>query len=338
MNVILEVLQTESADLVFFEVFLESGYLFCCDFDFDCFGFFLFCHFMFSFVLCRFVLRIPVLIHVTTSYDGNDCRGGFPVLRPVYFESQNGKLFQESQIGFLVLFLLLWELAARFNWIDAFIFSSPSRIWKQLGALSQTGDLWKHIFVSTKETVLGFLIATVLGTLVAVVLWWSKSLQDIFEPYLVVLNSLPKIALGPIIIIWVGAGEKAIVTMAVLISVIITTISMLNGFIGTSPDKVLLLKTMNASKFQIFTKLVFPSNIPTLLSTLKINVGLSWVGTIMGEYLNSKAGLGYLIVYGGQVFKLDLVMACTVVLCVLAAIMYLVVALMEKFLVKWKNN
>ena len=227
------------------------------------------------------------------------------------------------QIGFLVLFLLLWELAARFNWIDAFIFSSPSRIWKQLGALSQTGDLWKHIFVSTKETVLGFLIATVLGTLVAVVLWWSKSLQDIFEPYLVVLNSLPKIALGP---------------MAVLISVIITTISMLNGFIGTSPDKVLLLKTMNASKFQIFTKLVFPSNIPTLLSTLKINVGLSWVGTIMGEYLNSKAGLGYLIVYGGQVFKLDLVMACTVVLCVLAAIMYLVVALMEKFLVKWKNN
>lgn len=123
------------------------------------------------------------------------------------------------QIGFLVLFLLLWELAARFNWIDAFIFSSPSRIWKQLGALSQTGDLWKHIFVSTKETVLGFLIATVLGTLVAVVLWWSKSLQDIFEPYLVVLNSLPKIALGPIIIIWVGAGEKAIVTMAVLISV-----------------------------------------------------------------------------------------------------------------------
>ena len=242
------------------------------------------------------------------------------------------------QIGFLVLFLLLWELAARFNWIDAFIFSSPSRIWKQLGALSQTGDLWKHIFVSTKETVLGFLIATVLGTLVAVVLWWSKSLQDIFEPYLVVLNSLPKIALGPIIIIWVGAGEKAIVTMSVLISVIITTISMLNGFIGTSPDKVLLLKTMNASKFQIFTKLVFPSNIPTLLSTLKINVGLSWVGTIMGEYLNSKAGLGYLIVYGGQVFKLDLVMACTVVLCVLAAIMYLVVALMEKFLVKWKNN
>ena len=102
MNVILEVLQTESADLVFFEVFLESGYLFCCDFDFDCFGFFLFCHFMFSFVLCRFVLRIPVLIHVTTSYDGNDCRGGFPVLRPVYFESQDGKLFQESQIGFLV--------------------------------------------------------------------------------------------------------------------------------------------------------------------------------------------------------------------------------------------
>ena len=127
-------------------------------------------------------------------------------------------------------------------------------------------------------------------------------------------------------------------TMAVLISVIITTISMLNGFIGTSPDKVLLLKTMNASKFQIFTKLVFPSNIPTLLSTLKINVGLSWVGTIMGEYLNSKAGLGYLIVYGGQVFKLDLVMASIVVLCLLAALMYYGVAYMEKKLVKWRMH
>lgn len=247
-------------------------------------------------------------------------------------------LILACQIGFLVLFLLLWELAARFNWIDAFIFSSPSRIWKQLMLLAQSGDLWKHIYVSTKETILGFLIATAIGTLVAIVLWWSKSLQEIFEPYLVVLNSLPKIALGPIIIIWVGAGEKAIVTMAVLISVIITTISMLNGFIRTSPDKILLLKTMNASRLQIFVKLIFPSNIPTLLSTLKINVGLSWVGTIMGEYLNSKAGLGYLIVYGGQVFKLDLVMACTVVLCVLAALMYLIVSLAEKFLVKWQNN
>ena len=112
---------------------------------------------------------------------------------------------------------------------------------------------------------------------------------------------------------------------------------MLNGFNNTDANKVLLLKTMNATKTQIFCKLIFPSNISTLMSTLKINVGMAWIGTIMGEYLTSKAGLGYLILYGGQVFKLDLVMTCILVLCIVAGIMYLIVALLEKTLVRWKN-
>lgn len=250
---------------------------------------------------------------------------------------QRKLLILSGQIGFLILFLALWQILTDCGVLDSFITSSPSKICLQLKNLSITGELFRHVWVSTKETLIGFVLGTLIGTVTAIILWWSPLLNKIFEPYLVVLNSLPKVALGPIIIIWAGTGQTAIVTMAVLISVVITTITMLNGFNETDENKILLLKTMNATKFQIFTKLVFPSNLPTLLSALKINVGMAWIGTIMGEYLTSKAGLGYLILYGGQVFKLDLVMTCILVLCVVAAVMYLIVARIEKMLIKWRN-
>jgi NitT/TauT family transport system permease protein len=159
-------------------------------------------------------------------------------------------------------------------------------------------------------------------------------LRRVIEPYIVVLNSLPKIALGPIIIVWCGSGSKAIIFMAVLISIIVAIMTMLNGFLATDKNKVLLLKSMGANKLQILTKLVIPSSLQTLISMLKISVGMAWIGSIMGEYLVSRAGLGYLIVYGGQVFKLYLVMASTVILCALAAIMYSLVALIEKIIIK----
>ena len=239
-----------------------------------------------------------------------------------------------SQIGVLVALLCLWELAAQLKWIDSFITSSPSRIWTTLAELVQNGTLWHHVWVSTWETVVGFAIGTTLGYCVAVILWWNDFLRRVFEPYVVVLNSLPKIALGPIIIIWAGTGKASIITMAVLISVVITTITILNGFTETSNEKQLLLRSMGANKFQIFTKLVAPSNVPTLMATLKINVGMAWIGSIMGEYLVSKEGLGYLLIYGSQVFRLDLVMTCTIVLCLLAGVMYALVAFLEKIAVK----
>ena len=239
-----------------------------------------------------------------------------------------------TQVGVLLLLLALWELAATLGWIDSFIMSSPSRIWKTLTELIVGGTLWRHMGVSLLETLAGFAIGTAIGYFVAVILWWNTFLKDVFEPYVVVLNSLPKIALGPIIIIWAGTGKASIITMAVLISVVITTITILNGFIGTDKEKALLLQSMGANKLQIFTKLVAPANVPTLMATLKINVGMAWIGSIMGEYLVSKEGLGYLIVYGSQVFRLDLVMTCTIVLCLLAGVMYAIVALLEKIVVK----
>lgn len=236
--------------------------------------------------------------------------------------------------GLLVLIIAVWELLARIGAIDSFITSCPSRIWETFISLCEDGSLFTHAGVTLYETVVSFLLATVFGTLIAIGLWWCDTLRNVLEPHLVVLNALPKIALGPIIIIWVGAGTGAIIVMALMISLIITVLSTLNGFMEVDKGKLTLMDTMNATKFQKLTYLVLPANVPTIISALKINVGLCWVGTIMGEYLVSRAGLGYLIIYGGQVFQLDLVMTSTVVLCVLAALMYACVALLEKLAYK----
>ena len=214
--------------------------------------------------------------------------------------------------------------------------SMPSQIVSTIIELFKSGDLLRHVLTTLYETVLGFLIATALGTIIALIFWWSDFLRKVFEPYVVVLNSLPKIALGPIIIVWFGAGTKSIVFMAILITIIVTVITMQNGFLATDKGKLLLMRSLGASKKQVLLKLVLPSSLPTFISCLKINVGMAWIGSIMGEYLVSKQGIGYLIVYGGQVFRLDLVMASTVILCMLAGLMYLIVAIIEKILIKNK--
>ena len=245
-------------------------------------------------------------------------------------EKRKRKIVTLLRWGLLVVLLGLWELLATLGVIDTFLMSCPSRIATTLYKLTASGELFVHIGYTLYETVTGFLIATTLGTLIASVLWWFETARNVLEPYVIVLNGLPKIALGPILIVWAGAGTGAIVAMTVLICIVITVIDMLAGFTAVDKEKRLLMQTMHASRLQTFTKLVLPANVSTLISVLKVNVGLSWVGSIMGEYLVSRAGLGYLIVYGGQVFKLDLVMASTVILCALAGVMYSLVVIIEK--------
>ena len=262
-----------------------------------------------------------------------------PTISKEYLNYLRGVRRKSVFIGvarFAILFLLLglWELSARMKWIDPFITSSPSRIAKTIKNLYQDGSLVLHVKTTLSETLTGFFIAIAIGYITALLLWWSESLRRILEPYLVVLNALPKIALGPLIIIWFGTGNEAIVFMTVLIGLIVAIMNMLSGFMATDPNKLLLLKSMGASKLQMLTKLVIPSALPNFISMLKINVGMAWIGSIMGEYIVSKAGIGYLIVYGGQVFKLDLVMSAVFILCILAAAMYAVVALLEKLVVK----
>jgi NitT/TauT family transport system permease protein len=241
-----------------------------------------------------------------------------------------------SRISLLLFILGLWELLAYAEIIDSFITSSPSRVFRTIIDLFVNDNLIYHVGITLYETILGFLIAVTFGFIIALIMWWSTRIRKILEPYIVVLNSLPKIALGPIIIVWCGSGSKAIIFMAVLIGIIVAVITMLNGFLETDENKILLLQSMGASKIQILFKLVIPGSFPTLISMLKISVGMAWIGSIMGEYLVSRAGLGYLIVYGGQVFKLDLVMASTVVLCILATLMYASISLLERKIIKFK--
>ena len=235
-----------------------------------------------------------------------------------------------SRILILVLILGIWELCAQLKVIDPFITSSPSRVIKTIGDLYANGTLFYHIGITLAETIAGFVIAVVFGYAVAVVLWASDSVRKVLEPYIVVLNSLPKIALGPLIIIWIGTGYTAIIFMTVIVSVIVCIMNMLAGFIAVDKTKVTLMKSMGASKLTTLRKLIMPATLPALMNTLKVAVGLAWIGSIMGEYIVSKAGLGYLIVYGGQVFKLDLVMTATFILCVLAGGMYGIIAVIEK--------
>lgn len=237
------------------------------------------------------------------------------------------------QIGLLFGLIILWEVCANLGFIDSFITSQPSRVIKTIINLS-SNDLMMHLGVTCTETIVGFLLGVIFGLFIASILWWFKTCSEIFEPYLVILNSLPKIALGPIIIIWVGAGMKAIIVMALAISLIVTVMELLNGFKNTNPQIITTAETFGAKKYQVFFKVVLPANIKTLINSLKINLGLSLVGVIAGEFLVSKAGLGYLIVYGGQVFKLDLVMASVIILAVFAAIIYKVVLIFEKLALK----
>ena len=239
-----------------------------------------------------------------------------------------------TQIFILFAFVALWEILANLGIINPFITSQPSRILNTILNFS-SNNLVLHVLVTCYETLVGFLLGTIIGTIIAAILWWSPFISKTFEPFLIILHSLPKVALGPIIIVWAGAGTSAIIVMALAISVIVTILEMLNGFLGTDKNLIKMAQTFNATKWQIFSKIVFPANISTLINSLKINIGLSLVGVISGEFLVSKAGLGYLIVYGGQVFKLDLVMTSVIILGLVAAGMYKGIVILEKLILKF---
>ena len=232
---------------------------------------------------------------------------------------------------FIIVFIIfVWEVLAKYNLINTFLFSSPSLIVKTIVNLYKESNLLNHVFVTFMETVVSFSVATLIGILVATFMWWNDKVAKILDPYLTVLNSLPKVSLGPLIIIWCGAGIKSIILMAILISVFNTIISMYNAFVSTDKLKITLLESFNARRYQIFSKLVFRSNLPTLINVLKINISMSLIGVIMGELLVSKQGIGYLITYGSQVFNLNLIISSIFILGILSYILYVIVEKIKK--------
>ncbi|NUU62859.1 ABC transporter permease [Paenibacillus agri] len=232
----------------------------------------------------------------------------------------------------LLVFFALWEASARLGWIDELLFSYPTKVFRQIWGDMVSGTLWPHLGITVGETVVGFALGTLLGTLLAVVIWWSPFLSAVLDPYMVVFNSMPKVALGPIFIVMFGAGFTAIVMTTLSITVIVTTLVVYNSFCSVDPNLVKVVRSFGGTRVQIFFKVILPASFPAIVSTLKVNVGMSWVGVIVGEFLVAKSGLGYLIIYGFQVFNFTLVMSSLLIIAAVATAMYQLVVYVEKLL------
>ena len=246
----------------------------------------------------------------------------------------NQILIHFTRILILIIFILLWEYLSKKEIINPFIYSSPSRILKTIKSLYLQNNLFNHIWITIYETIISFLLTTILGLIIAIILWYNKFLYKVLDPYITIINSLPKVALGPIIIIIGGANINSIIIMALLVSIIIAIYNILNGFINTDKNKILLLQSFNANKFQLLTNLIIPANYKTIINSLKINISMTQIGVIMGELLVSKKGIGYLINYGKEIFNLNIVFTGIFILLIVSYLLYITVELIEKYLIK----
>lgn len=268
--------------------------------------------------------------------DGNlDRNRGIPEIslaQKEYLENckRERRFIRSWQWIIMILFLGFWEVGARIGFINAFVFSSPSRVLDTVVSMAKDGSLWYHTGITLAETFLSFFLILLFGIGIAVLLWWNTRLSGILEPYLVMLNSLPKSALAPVFIVWLGANMKTIIVAAVSVAVFGTVLTLYHSFSETEEDKLKLIITLGGGKKDILKKVILPGNIPTVVSLMKVNLGLALVGVIIGEFLAAKAGLGYLIIYASQVFKLDIVISSIFLLCVISVLLYHAIAKLEK--------
>ena len=239
-------------------------------------------------------------------------------------------LIRVSRALLFLVFLILCEISARLGWIDSFIFSSPSEIWLTFLRMLKDQSLFTHIGITLAETLVSFVFTVLLGIGTAVLLWACPRLSRVLEPYLVVLNSLPKSALAPLLIVWLGANIRTIIVAGISVAIFGSIINLYTGFREVDPEKLKLIQTLGGSKKDELTKIVLPSSVPLILSVMKVNIGLCLVGVIIGEFIGARQGLGYLIIYGSQTFKLTWVLMSIVILCVIAMGLYATLDLIEK--------
>ena len=247
---------------------------------------------------------------------------------------RNKRLVLLTQIIIIIIFFSIWELLANLNIINTFLYSSPSKIINTVINLFINNSLLTHIGITIYEVIISFIISSILAFIIGTILWWNKFIARVLEPYLTIINSLPKVALGPLIIIWAGASIKSIIIMSLTISLFITIINIYQSFISTNENYITLLKSFKATKKDILFKVIIPSNKENIISTLKINMSMNFIGVIMGELLVSKSGLGYLIMYGSQVFNIPLVITSIIILGILSFVFYYLINYIEKKLSK----
>ena len=239
------------------------------------------------------------------------------------------------RIFLFVAFLLLWELTTHFGIIDSFVFSSPSKVLLCFWGMVLDKSIFLHIGITLYETLVSFVLVTIFSISIATLLWFSRKLLEITEPFLVVLNSLPKSALAPLLIVWLGATPKTIIVAGMSVAIFGSIMNMATGFREVDPEKIKLIYTLRGTKYQALTKIVIPSCVPAIVSNMKVNIGLCLVGVVIGEFLAARNGLGYLIIYSSQVFKMDWLLMSIVILCVLAMGLYALISAVEKLYQKY---
>lgn len=235
-----------------------------------------------------------------------------------------------SKLCILAVFLGLWEITADLNIIDSFFFSSPSKVLCLLAKMMLDGSIFRHIGITVWETLVSFSLVIIISIAAAMLLWACPKLSAVLEPYLVVLNSLPKSALAPLLIVWLGTGMTTIIVAGISVAIFGSVISLYTAFIQVDSDKAKLIYTLGGQRLDVLRKLILPGSIPTIFSTMKVNIGLSLVGVIIGEFLAARAGLGYLIIYSSQVFQLNMLILSILLLCALAMLLYQLICLIEK--------
>lgn len=240
-------------------------------------------------------------------------------------------IVQFSRLLILIAFIGIWEATATLGIIDSFIFSSPSKIALCFWNMVLDKSIFLHLGITLYETIISFLLVTLLGILIAVLLWFSTKLSEILDPYLVVLNSLPKSALAPLLIVWLGATKTTIIVAGMSVAIFGSILNLYTSFMNTDPGKIKLIYTLSGTKFQALSKVVLPSSVPAIISNMKVNIGLCLVGVIIGEFLAARNGLGYLIIYSSQVFKMDWLLMSIVLLCFMAMGLYALISVLEKW-------
>ena len=252
----------------------------------------------------------------------------------LYQHQQYKRKIHFLRIFIFVVFLVLWELAADLSWINDFIFSSPKRLVTCFVQMLMEGIIWQHVSITLFETMISFVLVILFTILIAVLLWAKKSVSDVSEPYMVVLNSLPKSALAPLLIVWLGANTTTIVVAGMSVAIFGSILNLYTSFSTIDQEKIRLIYTLHGKRRHALTKVVLPGSIPAIISNMKVNIGLCLVGVIIGEFLAARSGLGYLIIYSSQVFKLDWLLMSICILCIIAVLLYAIIGLIEKWYLK----
>ena len=241
------------------------------------------------------------------------------------------------QISLCVGAIALWQVGANLGWVNAFFWSKPSVIWQTLKLFFASGNAWIDIRYTFQATIMGFVIGTITGSALGLSFWWSKNYAAIMQPYIICFESLPKLALAPLIILVFGMEMASKVAISTALTLVVSTLTAYAGVKSVDPDSEKLFYSLGAKRWQVFIKLVVPSCFPWIISILRVNIGLALTGAVVGEFIAARHGLGRVILYSGQTYDIALVWVAVLVLSTLSVAMYIAVSRLERFLLRGLN-